>query len=190
MSDKPAYLGLLNAIAVGETRGGELLKAWSGASSDPAVRAVLDIVAIRETEHGAAFAKRMCELGFAVLEKPRERFDADLEFVRSSASDRTKFERILRYQEAQPAADPLTNLLAEPTIDPETGALLGRFIAEERDSERRLRACYSALCRADSPTGVTTTGNGDAESLLADLAARLDRLSETLAELKSMRTTA
>ncbi len=179
---KPSYLGLLNAIAVGESRGGELLSAWAKTTSRADVRAVLDVVAIREREHGAAFTKRMCELGFSVREKPSDRFSADLACVRSEATDREKFEQILRYQEpARP--DALRSLFDDQNIDPETGALLGRFIAEERDSENRLRACYAALC---SETSVPTTE----EPLLRDLVARLDRLTSTLAEIKALRTSA
>ena len=33
-------------------------------------------------------------------------------------------------------------------IDPQTGGLLGRYIAEERDSLRRFAACYQSLVRA------------------------------------------
>ena len=40
--------------------------------------------------------------------------------------------------------DELLRVLADKSIDPQTGALLGRFIAEERDSGRILREAY--LC--------------------------------------------
>lgn len=176
MNQKPGYLGLLNAIAVGESRGFELLSTWAACTSDPAVRDVLTTVAVREREHGAAFAKRVHELGFKVRERPNERFTADLAVAASSADDCTKFEQILRYGE--PAReDQLSRLFKDSTIDPLTGALLGRFIAEERDSERLLRACHDSLKAPEV---------GDS-ALLQQLNERLERLTSTLSEIKSIR---
>lgn len=179
-NSKPAFLGLLNAIAVGESRGGRLLSGWARTTPDAEVRAVLEFVAVREAEHGAAFAKRMCELGFAVRENANTRFEQDLACATSAAGDLEKFEQILRYQEPR-EGDPLANLLADPTIDPETGALLGRFIAEERDSERRLRFCYETLRSR-------RTQQAADEPLLQGLADRLDRLTATLAEIRALRS--
>ena len=66
MPDKPSYLGLLNAIAVAETRACEYLTAWIAVTPSPEVAAVLRRVAAREGEHGMTFAKRIDELGFQV----------------------------------------------------------------------------------------------------------------------------
>ena len=74
MADKPSYLGLLNAIAVGEARGQALLEAWADTSANSALAEVLGFVAIREREHAAAFTKRLCELGFSVREPGRKDF--------------------------------------------------------------------------------------------------------------------
>lgn len=177
MTEKPSYLGLLNAIAVGETRGHALLSAWAASTRNAAVRDVLTTVAIREREHGAAFAKRVHELGFAVREKPSERFVKDLACAGEDHDDRTKFEQILGYPSTR-QDDPLANLFKDMTIDPITGSLLGRFIAEERDSERLLRACYASLAPAEQRQD---------ESLLQQLADRLDRLTATLGELQQLR---
>lgn len=176
MDQKPSYLGLLNAIAVGESRGFELLSAWAACTANPGVRDVLTTVAVREREHGAAFAKRVHELGFSVREKPSERFISDLALAASSADDCAKFDQILRYGEPV-GEDQLSRLFKDPTIDPVTGALLGRFIAEERDSERQLRACHASLKAPET---------GDS-ALLQELADRLDRLTSTLSELKTFR---
>lgn len=179
MSDKPSYLGLLNAIAVGESRGYELLSAWGKQTRAPEVAKVLNLVAIREQEHAAAFTKRLCELGYDVREKSNDRFVEHLELAKSDASDRKKFEEILGYgadSQAQPQQDQLGNLFDDESIDPQTGALLGRFVAEERDSGRRLKAAYEQL------------GNLPAdETILRDIADRLDRLTSTLEELKTLR---
>ena len=69
MSDKPSYLGLLNAIALGESRAHCYLSAWIEVTPSDDVRRVLATVAAREGEHGMAFAKRLNELGYGVLER-------------------------------------------------------------------------------------------------------------------------
>ncbi len=55
--------------------------------------------------------------------------------------------------------------------------MLGRFVAEERDSGRRLKAAYEQLESLPAD-----------DSTLRDIAERLDRLSNTLEELKALRT--
>jgi rubrerythrin len=184
MSEKPSYLGLLNAITIGETRGGELFSAWAAATPDTAVREVLQLVAVREREHGAAFAKRLHELGYSVREKPSERFATDLACARSTAPDCEKFETLLKYHQPPADRDALAGLFSDTSIDPQTGELLGRFIVEERDSEQRLRACYAAV-RGQQVRGPAA----GQDSPLAQLADRLDRLTSTLEEIKAMRAT-
>ena len=92
MADKPSYLGLLNNIALGEGRAYRYLRAWAEKTDDPDVRQVLETVAIREGEHSLAFEKRLCELGFALLEKPDPTFEKTLDLVTSQKSDLEKFE--------------------------------------------------------------------------------------------------
>ncbi len=149
MSAKPTYLGLLNAIAVGEDRGFELLNAWSKATDNTALKSVLGVIAIREREHAAAFPKRLCELGFDVRTTPAKKFKKQLKLARSNLSDKKKFKQVLRITRSSPnTPDPFGSMFEDTTIDPLTGALLGRYIAEERDSGRRLRAAYDLLSGA------------------------------------------
>jgi rubrerythrin len=186
MSDKPSYLGLLNAIAVGESRGYELLSTWSEQTPNPELAQVLNFVAIREQEHAATFTKRLCELGYSVRQKSNDRFAEHLKLAGSDADDRDKFAEILGYGSAsddsrgdsrdESSDDPLAKLFDDATIDPATGALLGRFIAEERDSGRRLRGACEQL--GDPATD---------DNMLKEIAERLDRLSSTLEELKTLR---
>ena len=180
MNPKPSYLGLLNAIAVGESRGHAVLSAWRNATSNSELAAVLNVVAIREQEHAAAFTKRICELGFAVREKPNAQFEENLTLARSDAPDQEKFQRILGYapegQTADGGDDPLATVFSDRSIDPQTGALLGRFVAEERDSERRLRGALATLCMT-----------ADADPVLQDIAERLEKLTATLEDLKKLR---
>jgi hypothetical protein len=185
MSDKPTYLGLLNTIAIGERRGHAVLSAWSSVTRDAELARVLRQVAIREQEHAAAFEKRLCELGFDVQERDNPAFPERLACARSEASDDEKFRRVLGYaapDESSPEAsarpDPLARVFDDRSIDPLTGALLGRFVCEERDSERRLRAEWRRI---------TATPAGGDDQVLADIASRIDRLAETIEQLKQLR---
>lgn len=183
MKDKPSYLGLLNAIAVGERRAHAVLGAWRDATGSRALANVLDVVAIRENEHAAAFTKRLCELGYGLKQGPNPEYDESLALAGSGADDAEKFRRILGYGKGDGnGADPLARIFEDASIDPETGALLGRFIAEERDSERRLREAWQTL---EQP-GPVTAGEADAD-VLAEMAKRIDRLGRTLEELKQLR---
>ena len=176
MADKPSYLGLLNAIAVGECRGHALLECWSETTQDTVLKQTLKVVAIRENEHAAAFEKRLCELGYSVRQKPSEDFDRRMKVVASDVSDRQKFEDVLGYGK-ESRDDPLSEIFKDKTIDVATGELLGRFIAEERDSGRRLKDAYAR----------TTAEAASTDSTLEDLSRRLDRLTRTIEELKGLR---
>jgi hypothetical protein len=147
MSDKPTYLGLLNALAEAEWRAYEYLGAWAEQTDDEEVRAVLRKVAAREGEHGMAFAKRLDELGYQVRHRPPgEEEQARAEVARSDRSDLEKLECLGYGRPYDPdRPDVFDSFFTNHTIDPITGALLGRYIAEERDTERLLRACYATL---------------------------------------------
>lgn len=180
MSDKPTYLGLLNAIALAERRGHAVLSAWRNATADAELAETLNMVAIRENEHAAAFTKRLCELGYSLLERANPEFDARLAAAAAPGGDAAKFRSVLGYGSA-PEDDPLARLFDDRSIDPQTGALLGRFIAEERDSERRLRAQWARI--ESRPASQAAA----ADPLLADIADRIERLSRTIEELKRLR---
>ncbi len=174
-AEKPTYLGLLNAIAVGERQGDALLSAWRDATAIQPLAEVLNFVAIREREHAAAFEKRLCELGFSVRNTDDGSFNERLELARSDSSDVDKFAALLNIRHGHDADDPFGQLFEDKSIDPQTGALLGRYIAEERDSLRRLTAACAALAERGT------------DPVLDDIAERLDRLTATLEELKSLR---
>ena len=176
MADKPSYLGLLNAIAVGEARGQALLEAWADTTANSALAEVLGFVAIREREHAAAFTKRLCELGFSVRERGRKDFKKTLSFARGKASDAEKFAKLLGYDPSgKEGKDPFRKIFADTTIDADTAALLGRFIAEERDSGRRLRAAFQRIKVVGTDVD------------LLEIAARVEQLTRTLDELKATR---
>lgn len=174
LQKKPSYLGLLNAIAVGEARNDRVLRVWRDATDNKALAKVLDVVAIRECEHAAAFTKRLCELGYGVRESATETHEANVRLAASTASDCEKFKALLGIDDSGSEEDPFGNLFADHSIDATTGALLGRYIAEERDSGRRLREAFKAVNRSEDP-------------VLDDIAKRLDRLTQTLEEIKALR---
>jgi len=185
VSDKPSYLGLLNAIAVGEGRAHTYLRAWAETTSDPDVKRAIETVAIREGEHALAFEKRICELGYSLRQRDD---DDDLEktvaIARSDRSDLEKFEKLgLGGGGGGGGADPFTKMFEDTSIDVQTGELLGRYIAEERDSGRILGGCYHALREAagdageDSPSG----------EFRADLRALLQRSEDVTASLRELR---
>ena len=70
MSDKPSYLGLLNAVSLAETAAHEYLTAWAAVTPHEGVKATLLTVAAREGEHGMSFAKRINELGYNLRPGP------------------------------------------------------------------------------------------------------------------------
>ena len=155
MPRKPSYVGTLNAIANGERVGYELFAAWSGATNDEKLKPVLDTVAIREMEHSWAFEKRLSELGFDLQPVPRDKATAKLvKLMKSKASDDEKFAAFgvgaPRDRDAPPAEDRLLQILADSSIDAQTGGLIGRFICEERQSGRDLTKAYKALQRRNS----------------------------------------
>lgn len=145
MSDKPSYLGLLNAISLAETRAYQQLTAWIEATNNPDVECVLRRVAAREGEHGLAFAKRIDELGYQLRDKEDPGFEKRMAIAGSDLSDLEKFEKFGFGGLETDVLSAFDNVFADHTIDIRTGELLGRYIAEEYDTARLLRGCYEAL---------------------------------------------
>jgi hypothetical protein len=169
MSDKPSYLGLLNAIAVGELGGEQLFDAWAETTRNDEVRCVLRTVALREGEHARAFAKRLDELGYGVLDRPDPSLAGRIDIARSTTmSDCEKFERLGFAKDPGSGPDIFARFFDDTTIDVQTGELMGRYVAEERDTGRRLRACHAALAAAQ-PAG---HANGQSDVLVE----RLERI--------------
>ena len=188
MADKPSYIGLLNAIANGERVGHKIFRKWAEVTTCDDIRGTLQTVAIREAEHAWAFEKRLCELGFGLREKEFPDLKKTLKIVKSNATDLEKFEHLGYGDKSKRKAqdDGLLKILADTTIDPQTGALLGRFIAEERDTGRRLKACYQALkSSAEKPTAKPM-----AETNLDQVCEQLAMLTEkveAMSRLKAVR---
>src|SRR5258708_35109071 len=179
MSEKPSYLGLLNAIALAEGQAHKYLSAWIAKTSDPDVCAVLSTVAAREGEHGMSFAKRINELGYAVRAKDDPGYEKRLAIALSDRSDLEKMEKLgLGRLDTGDRPDIFDDVFKDHTIDIATGALLGRYIAEERDSARILRCCYEQL------QGRTATGSPETLDRLETLEAKVDALCGAVEELR------
>lgn len=181
MADKPSYIGLLNAISNGERRGHELLNCWAKTTPNKEIAGLLNIVAIREAEHAWAFEKRLCELGFGLQPREDAKHAERMACVASNSADCEKF-AFLDFGRDPNAdnEDGLLKVLADKTIDPQTGALLGRFIAEERDSGRLL-AKARALANADMQRQSMTAAPSSA--VLDQICAQLNALNEKVEAL-------
>ena len=179
MSDKPSYLGLLNAIAVAEAEAHEYLTAWAEVTPSADVRNVLLTVAAREGEHGMSFAKRINELGYEVRCKENPNQAKAMALVTSDRSDLKKMQKLALeklYTGDQP--DIFDGLFKDHSIDIRTGELLGRYICEERDTARLLRSCYDQLAAADQ--------SPPASQSLTSLEAKVDALCGAVDELRQI----
>ena len=161
-SGNPTFLGLLNTISLAESRAYRYLTEWAAVTPDPEVREVLLKVAAREGEHGMAFAKRINELGYHVRPKTEGGGDTAednaMEIVRSDRSDLEKLEALgLEKLDTGDEPDVFDGFFRDHTIDVATGELLGRYIAEERDTARLLRECYEQL-KARAPAEPVAAG--------------------------------
>jgi rubrerythrin len=174
MSEKPTYLGLLNAVALAEGNAHCYLTEWASVTKDEDVRKVLLTVAAREGEHAASFTKRINELGYELRQKPDEGLDKKLEIVRSDCSDLEKLEALgLQRLDTGDGPDLFDDFFKDHSIDIRTGELLGRYIAEERDTGRLLRACYGCLRdAADAEAAANATNGSTKADARAEKAAR------------------
>jgi rubrerythrin len=183
MSDKPSYLGLLNAISLGECRAHQYLNAWIDVTPNPDVKAVLATVAAREGEHGMSFAKRVNELGFSVLDRDDPGFDKRMAIAASTKrSDVEKMEKLgFDRLDTGDRPDIFDDVFKDHSIDVRTGELLGRYIAEERDTARLLRCCYLQLKEA----GETSSADGVGDRI-DRLDARIDDLCRSVDAIREL----
>ena len=197
---KPRYLGLLNAISLGESRAGVYLRAWADATCDEDLAATLRFVAARETSHGEVFCRRLCELGYGLRQKPDPESQKRLaKYADPEISDLQKIGRARGDLESDPFSE-IEAKLKEGFYDPMTANLLGWYICEERDSAKRLRACYAAVrAKAEGRrpangmgNGAAKTGNGaahgvstDAQAIMACLADGFARIEKKLEEVSA-----
>ena len=97
----------------------------------------------------------------------------------ATRSDRDKLEQLkFAHTNADGQDDVFDSMFRNKTLDPQTGGLLGRYIAEERDSRRLLAGCYDALCEMElTPTPAASS------TVLDDLACQVAEIRSCLSEL-------
>ena len=183
-SEKPSYLGLLNAISLAETNAGVYLEAWANATPDEELACTLRLVAARETSHGQEFCRRLSELGYELRHKPdpsAAKRLAKLANPKISDCEKVGEER----EEADPFGD-INRQLAAGVFDPMTENLLNWYIAEERDTAGRLREAYA--CVRAKANGHAAKSNGHATPMStgpsADALAIMACMSEGFARLE------
>ncbi len=196
MSDKPSYLGLLNAVSLAETEAHEYLTAWAAVTPHDGVKATLLTVAAREGEHGMAFAKRINELGYNLRPKADDPKRAERLACACSTEisdyDKMHFLGVARIAEdaGKTGPDVFDQFFADHSIDIQTGELLGRYIAEERDTGRRLRACYLAVKAEHDATNGPGEKSKKRDKDVRRLEDKIDALCAAVEQLQSSTLTA
>lgn len=181
--DRPGYIKMLGDIAAGEARGAVAFKCWAQTTEHEAFATTLNIIAIREAEHASAFEKRLCELGYPCEGELSADFVSLMEMFESDASDIEKLECFGAHKPV--FDDPFDDVFKDKTIDAQTGALLGRFIAEERSSIAMLQDCYKLLS-GNAATAAKSNGAAAVDDVsLADICAAVTSLTGMVAALQS-----
>jgi hypothetical protein len=191
VTHKPTYLGLLNAISLAETAAGVHLEAWAEATPHAELATVLRLVAARERSHGEVFCRRIAELGFTLRPKADPRGAARL--ARLADPKISDLDKIPPRGAAE--ADPFGEIrqrLAEGEFDPMTASLMGWYIAEEKDSDRRLHEAYECVREAagqGKPPKAARSDelSADAQAIMACMTAGFARLEKAMEKLAKAR---
>jgi hypothetical protein len=154
------------------------------------VKATLLTVAAREGEHGMSFAKRINELGYNLRPGPDDPKRAErLELACSTEIG--DYDKMLALGVARIAEDAATSgpdvfdeFFSDHSIDVQTGELLGRYIAEERDSGRRLRACYLAVKAEHDAADAADTKSNKRDKDIRRLEDKIDALCAAVAQMQ------
>ena len=189
---KPPYLGLLNAISLGESEAGVYLEAWANATNDEELASCLRFVAARETSHGELFCRRLNELGYSLRQKPDPKAAGRLaRYANPKVSDCEKVG-----PEREEAGDTFADIrqgIASGVYDTMTCNMLQWYINEEADSGQRLREAYAKV-RAKAGMTPAKKSNGhaaefdagpsaDAQAIMACMTAGFAKLEKTLEKL-------
>jgi Mn-containing catalase len=135
--DTTDVMGLLKAIAAGEAEGGRRLAEWAALTSDPKLAATLRFIATRENSHVDLFSRRVSELGETVDVGVVPAEAAYLSMLADPAvAESEKAACVLGGAEF--FAD-VERRIEAGAYDPLTAKLLAFYVAEERDSQDRLR---------------------------------------------------
>ena len=150
MSEKPSYLGLLNAIAVAESAA-RTSTSRRGSRSHRARKCARCCAPSPRAKASTGWRSRSASTSSASRCGARTTPSAP-SGSRSRASDCTDLEKMkalgLHRLDSGDEPDIFDGFFKDHSIDIRTGELLGRYIAEERDSARLLRGCYEQLKKA------------------------------------------
>jgi rubrerythrin len=189
-AEKPAYLGVLNAISLAESAAGQYLTAWANVTDDEDLACCLRFVAARETSHGDVFCRRIAELGFSLMPKrDPEGGERLAKFADPRVSDLEKIGPEREDGQVRDVFRDIKKAMADGEYDAMTCNLLGWYIAEEDDSGKRLREAYAAVReRADGrrkTNGAAANGHAsaDAEAIMACMTQGFGRLEKSLEKL-------
>jgi len=188
-AQKPGYLGLLNAISLAESAAGIHLEAWADVTPSEDLARVLRLVAARERSHGEVFCRRIAELGYGLRHKPDPRAAARLAKLADPGVGDLEKIGDPRAEDADPFGEILRRM-AEGEFDPMTTNLMNWYIAEEKDSARRLRKAFACVREGasrkgakSSPRSETEGASADAEAIMACMTAGFARLEKSLEKL-------
>ena len=102
--------------------------------------------------------------------------------MKSDRSDLKKMEKLkLNTLDTGDKPDIFDGFFKDHSIDIRTGELLGRYIAEERDTARLLRSCYEQLAAADDESPQRASSES-----LTSLETKVDTLCRAVDELRQI----
>jgi hypothetical protein len=202
-TEKPSYLGLLNAISLAETEAGHYLTAWANATDDEELASTLRFVAARETSHGELFCRRLCELGYDLLPKADPKAASRLaRYANPKISDCEKVGPEREDTGVEPFGD-IRKAIADGVYDEMTCNMLQWYINEEIDSGQRLNTVYSKVRAKAGMTSPGRKANGqfapppaeagpsaDAQAIMACMTAGFAKLEKSLEKYAKARTLA
>ena len=188
-AEKPAYLGLLNAISNAESAAGVYLEAWADVTPDEDLACTLRLVAARERSHGDVFCRRLSELGYTLIKKTNPKdYEQLAKYSNPNISDLDKLPPRSEGRGGDPFAD-IRKSMAAGDFDPMTQNLLTWYLAEEVDSGRRLSEAYE--CVRDKAGGGRKRPNlaaqmgpsADAEAIMACMTQGFAKLEKSLEKM-------
>ena len=145
---KPHYLELLNEITSAVRRAGIRLMAWANQTQDPELKALLSMIAKRETSHYHIFERRIEELGHTWIDNEAPDFEEHLRVSGSDMSDAEKMRwgKALRAKRTGPSnKEKREAAMADETVDSLTRSLLRWFEDVESDTESCVRTLYARI---------------------------------------------
>ena len=145
---KPAYLDLLNTIALGEERAGVFLQVWSDKTQDPDLKQCLDLVTAREISHYHIFKRRIEELGFELRREVMPDLAERMQIAASDMSDSEKiksFDELTHRQPKPSIRERFEAAMDDEAVDPLTRSLLRWFSEVESDSAKSMKETYAKV---------------------------------------------